>query len=155
MQMWIIGPDSYPHSPLQDSFSPRSSNIVEIGYRVNCRHCYVGSISMKDFTLARRDFEIQFEQMWIIGPDSYPHSSLQASFSPRSSHIVENRLRVNCRHCYVGSISMKDFTLPRRDFGIKLCKCGLLALILIRTVIFKTVFLQDQAISLKSAPSQW
>ena len=31
MQMWIIGPDSYPHSPLQDSFSPRSSNIVEIG----------------------------------------------------------------------------------------------------------------------------
>ena len=27
-------------------------------------------------------------QMWIIGPDSYPHSSLQASFSPRSSHIV-------------------------------------------------------------------
>ena len=31
MQMWIIGPDSYPHSHLQDSFSPRSSNIVEIG----------------------------------------------------------------------------------------------------------------------------
>ena len=29
---------------------------------------------------------------------------------------------------------MKDFTLPRRDFEIKLCKCGLLALILIRTV---------------------
>ena len=27
-------------------------------------------------------------QMWIIGPDSYPHSHLQASFSPRSSHIV-------------------------------------------------------------------
>ena len=31
MQMWIFGPDSYPHSHLQDSFSPRSSNIVEIG----------------------------------------------------------------------------------------------------------------------------
>ena len=46
---------------------------------------------------------------------------------------------------------MKDFTLPRRDFEIKLCKCGLLALILIRTVIFKPVFLQDQAISLESA----
>ena len=29
---------------------------------------------------------------------------------------------------------MKDFTLPCRDFEIKLCKCGLLALILIRTV---------------------
>ena len=28
-------------------------------------------------------------QMWIIGPDSYPHSHLQASFSTRSSHIVE------------------------------------------------------------------
>ena len=27
-------------------------------------------------------------QMWIIDPDSYPHSSLQASFPPRSSHIV-------------------------------------------------------------------
>ena len=52
---------------------------------------------------------------------------------------------------------MKDFTLshPRRDFEIKLCKCGLLALILIRTVLFKTVFLQDQAISLKSDPSQF
>ena len=36
---------------------------------------------------------------------------------------------------------MKDFTLPRRDFGIKLCKYGLLALILIRTVLFKPVFL--------------
>ena len=35
---------------------------------------------------------------------------------------------------------MKDFTLPRRDFEIKLCKCGLLALILIRTVLFKAVF---------------
>ena len=47
---------------------------------------------------------------------------------------------------------MKDFTLPRRDFEIKLCKCGLLALILIRTVLFQPVFLQDQAISLKSDP---
>ena len=90
-------------------------------------------------------------QMWIIGPDSYPHSSLQASFSPRSSHIVgigsESIIGI-------GSISMKDFTLPRRDFEIKLCKCGLLALILIRTVLFKPVFLQDQAISLELAPSQ-
>ena len=31
MQMRIIGPDSYPHSHLQDSFFPRSCNIVEIG----------------------------------------------------------------------------------------------------------------------------
>ena len=31
MPMWIIGPDSYPHSPLQASFSSRSSNIVGIG----------------------------------------------------------------------------------------------------------------------------
>ena len=31
MQIWIIGPDSYPHSPLQASFSSRSSHIVEIG----------------------------------------------------------------------------------------------------------------------------
>ena len=90
-------------------------------------------------------------QMWIIGPDSYPHSPLQASFSPRSSHIVEIGESIVG---YVGSISMKDFTLPRRDFEIKLCKCGLLALILIRTVLFKPVFLQDQAISLKSDPSQ-
>ena len=65
-----------------------------------------------------------------------------------------NRLRVNCTRCYVGSLSMKDFTLPRGDFEIKLCKCGLLALILIRTVLFKPVFLQDHAISLESAPSQ-
>ena len=85
-------------------------------------------------------------QMWIIGPDSYPHSPLQASFL--------KSLESDSRHWYVGSISMKDFTLPRRDFEIKLCKCGLLALILIRTVLFKPVFLQDQAISLESDPSQ-
>ena len=35
---------------------------------------------------------------------------------------------------------MKDFTLPRRDFEIKLCKCGLLALIRIRTVPFEASF---------------
>ena len=46
---------------------------------------------------------------------------------------------------------MKDFTLPRRDLEIKLCKYGLLAVILIRAVLFKPVFLQDQAILLKSA----
>ena len=31
MQMWIIGRDSYPRSPLQASFSPRSGHIVKIG----------------------------------------------------------------------------------------------------------------------------
>ena len=31
MQMWIIGRDSYPHSPLQASFSPRPGHIVQIG----------------------------------------------------------------------------------------------------------------------------
>ena len=46
---------------------------------------------------------------------------------------------------------MKDFTLPSSDREIKLCKCGLLAAIPIRTVLFKPVFLQDQAILLKSA----
>ena len=35
---------------------------------------------------------------------------------------------------------MKDFTLPRRDLEIKLCKYGLLAVILIRTVLFKASF---------------
>ena len=30
MQMWIIGRDSYPHSPLQASFSPRLGHIVKI-----------------------------------------------------------------------------------------------------------------------------
>ena len=49
---------------------------------------------------------------------------------------------------------MKDFTLLRRDLEIKLCKYGLLAVILIRTVLFKPVFLQDQAILLKSALTQ-
>ena len=37
---------------------------------------------------------------------------------------------------------MKDFPLPRRDLEMKLCKCGLLAVILIRTVLFKPVFLR-------------
>ena len=31
MQMWIIGRDSYPDSPLQASFSTRSGHIVKIG----------------------------------------------------------------------------------------------------------------------------
>ena len=31
MQMWIIGRDSYPHSPLQASFSTRSGHVVKIG----------------------------------------------------------------------------------------------------------------------------
>ena len=31
MQMWIIGRDSYPDSPLQASFSTRSAHIVKIG----------------------------------------------------------------------------------------------------------------------------
>ena len=31
MQMWIVGRDSYPRSPLQASFSPRSGHIVKIG----------------------------------------------------------------------------------------------------------------------------
>ena len=31
VQMWIIGRESYPRSPLQASFSPRSGHIVKIG----------------------------------------------------------------------------------------------------------------------------
>ena len=31
MEMWIIGLDSYQHSPLQASIFPRSGHIVEIG----------------------------------------------------------------------------------------------------------------------------
>ena len=31
VHMWIIGRDSYPRSPLQTSFSPRSGNNVIIG----------------------------------------------------------------------------------------------------------------------------
>ena len=31
VQIWISGRDSYPRSPLQASFSPRSGHIVKIG----------------------------------------------------------------------------------------------------------------------------
>ena len=31
MQMWLIGRDSYPHSPLQASFSTRSGHVAKIG----------------------------------------------------------------------------------------------------------------------------
>ena len=31
MQIWIIGRDSFPHSPLQASFPPRWGHIVKIG----------------------------------------------------------------------------------------------------------------------------
>ena len=30
MHMWFIDRDSYPHSPLQASFSPRSGHIAKI-----------------------------------------------------------------------------------------------------------------------------
>ena len=83
-------------------------------------------------------------QMRIIGRDSYPHSPFQARSSTRSGHVV----KINCWHCYVGSKS--TFPPPPRNLLIKLCKCGLLAVILIRTVLFKPVFLLDEAILLKS-----
>ena len=121
--------------------------------RVNCTHCYVGSLSMKDFTLPRRDFEIKLCKCGLLALILI-RTVLCSQFFFKIMPYRWNRLRVNCRQCYVDSISMKDFTLPCRDFEIKLCKCGLLALILIRTVLFKSVFLQDQAISLESAPSQ-
>ena len=140
--------------------------------RVNCRHCYVGSISMKDFTLPSRDFEFKLCKCGLLAlilirtvlfkpvfnQDHYwPwFLSAQSSSSQFFSKIKAyrwNRLRVNFRHCFVGSISMKGFTLPRRDFELKLYKCGLLAQIQIRTVLFKSFFLQDQSISLESDPS--
>ena len=40
MQMGIIGRDSYPRSPFQASFSPRSGHIVEIG-----SHTIVGIVT--------------------------------------------------------------------------------------------------------------
>ena len=91
---------------------------------------------MKDFTLPRRDFEIKLCKCGLLALILIAQSSSSQFFSK----IIVEIGSVNCRHSYVGSISMKDFTLPRRDFEIKLCKCGLLALILIRTVLFKPVF---------------
>ena len=41
---------------------------------------------MNDFTLPRRDFEMK---LWKCGLMALILSPLQASFSPRSSHIVE------------------------------------------------------------------
>ena len=46
-------------------------------------------------------------QMWIIGRDSYPYSPLQASFSPRSSHIVSN-CRHFTKHCHYFSTNHKN-----------------------------------------------
>ena len=43
---------------------------------------------MKDFTLPRRDLEINCA-IWINGRDSHSHSPHQASFSPKSCHVVE------------------------------------------------------------------
>ena len=121
--------------------------------RVDCRHWYVGSISMKDFTLSRRDFEIKLCKCGLLVLILFRTVLFKPVFS-KTEPYRWNRFRVNCRHSFVGSISMKDFTLSRRDFEIKLCQCELLALILIRTVFFKPVFLQDQGISLESAASQ-
>ena len=121
--------------------------------RVNCRHWYVGSISMKDFTLPCRDFEIKLCKCGLLALIRIRTVLFKPVFSKIKPSRC-NRLRVKCRHCYVDSIPRKDIILPCRDFEIKLCKCGLLALFLIRTVLFKQVFLQEQAISLESAPSQ-
>ena len=108
---------------------------------------------MKDFTLPSRELEIKLCKCGLL----VVIIILTFLFKPVFSKIkpyCKNRLLLNCRHCYVGSISMKDFTLPRRDLEIKLCKCRLLAVILIRTVLYKPVFLQDHGISLKSALAQ-
>ena len=87
MQIWIIGRDSYPRSPLQASFSPRSGHIVEIGSH--------SKSLLRRFDIHERfhpppqRFGDKIVQMWIIGQDSYPRSPLQASFSPRSGNIVK------------------------------------------------------------------
>ena len=94
---------------------------------------------MKDFTLPRRDFEIKLCKCGLLALILIRTVLFKPVFLKIKPYRW-NWLRVNCRHCYVGSISMKDFTVPLRDFEIKLCKCGLLALILIRTVLFKPVF---------------
>ena len=44
---------------------------------------------MKDFTLPRRDLEIKLCKCGLLADNSYPRSPLQASFSPRSDHIVK------------------------------------------------------------------
>ena len=41
------------------------------------------------FHLPPQRFGDKIVQMWIIGRDSYPRGPFQASFSPRSGHIVE------------------------------------------------------------------
>ena len=44
---------------------------------------------MIDFTLPPRRFGDEIVQIWINGRDSYSHSPHQASFSPKSCHVVE------------------------------------------------------------------
>ena len=108
---------------------------------------------MKDFNLPLRDFEIKLWKYGLLALILIRTVLFKPVFIQDQAISLESAPS-QLQACYVGSISMKDFTLPSRDFEIKLCQSGLLALILIRTVLFKPVFLEDQAISLESAPSQ-
>ena len=108
---------------------------------------------MKDFTLPRGDLEIKLCKYGLLAVILIRTVLFKPVFLQDQAILLKSG-QINCRHCYVGSISMKDFTLPRRDLEIKLCTCGLLAEILIRAVLFKPVFLQDQAILLKLAQTQ-
>ena len=77
MPIWIIGPDSYPHRPLQASFSSRS--------RFQPPKFFSKIKPMKGSHPPPRDFVIKLCKYGF----SNPHGPLQASFSPRSSHIVD------------------------------------------------------------------
>ena len=85
---------------------------------INCRYWYVGSISMKDFTLPRRDFEIKLCKCGLLALILIRTVLFKPDFLTKTKPYRWNRTWVNCRHCYVGSISMKDFTLSSRDFEI-------------------------------------
>ena len=64
---------------------------------------------MKDFTLPRRDLEIKLSKCGLLAEILSPlrSSPLQASFSPRSGHIVE-----------IGSHVGSQFHPPPQTFGV-------------------------------------
>ena len=84
------------------------------------RHWYIGSIS-KDFTLPRRDLEIKLYKCGLLAVILIRTVLFKPVCLNDQGHIVKIGCYVNCRHCYEGSISVKDFTLPRTDLEVKLC----------------------------------
>ena len=108
---------------------------------------------MTDFPLPRRDLEIKLCKCGLLAVILIRRVLFKPVFLQDQGISLKCQLLLNCWHCYVGSISMKDFTLPSRDWRYNL-QMWITGRDYHPHVPFQASVLHDQAILLKSVPTQ-